>query len=48
VLDDLDELVVRLGRQLAKDAQGVDDELYARLAERFTDAESFSWPRPGR
>jgi alkylhydroperoxidase family enzyme len=27
------------GRQLAADADGVDDELYARLAERFTDAE---------
>jgi hypothetical protein len=39
VLDDLDELVVRLGRQLAKDAEGVDQELYARLAERLTDAE---------
>lgn len=30
---------MRYGRQLAKDAQGVDDELYARLTERFTDAE---------
>jgi hypothetical protein len=42
VLDDLDELVVRLGRQLAKDAEGVDQELYARLAERLTDAEIVS------
>ncbi len=39
VLDELDELVVAFGRQLAEDAHAVDDELYARLAERFSDAE---------
>lgn len=39
VLDELDQLVVRFGRQLAVDAHGVDDELYARLAERFSDEE---------
>jgi hypothetical protein len=38
-LDELDELVVRFGRQLATDADGVDDELYTQLAERFTDAD---------
>jgi alkylhydroperoxidase family enzyme len=39
VLDELDELIVRFGRQLAADAHGVDDALYGRLAERFTNEE---------
>jgi alkylhydroperoxidase family enzyme len=38
-LDDLDELVVAYGRRLATDPHGVDDELYARLAERFDERE---------
>jgi hypothetical protein len=38
-LDEIDQLVVRFGHQLSDDAHGVDDEPYARLAERFTDAE---------
>jgi alkylhydroperoxidase family enzyme len=36
-LDELDELVVAFGMRLAHDAHGVDDELYGRLAERFSD-----------
>jgi alkylhydroperoxidase family enzyme len=36
-LDDLDELVVELGRRLAKDPHSVDDDLYARIAERFSE-----------
>jgi alkylhydroperoxidase family enzyme len=36
-LDELDELVVAFGIKLAHDAHGVDDELYARLGEQFTD-----------
>jgi hypothetical protein len=36
-LDDLDALVVDFGRRLADDPHNVDDELYARLAERFDD-----------
>ena len=36
-LDELDELVAEFGRRLADDPHGVDDELYARLAERFSD-----------
>ena len=38
-LDELDELVVELGRRLADDPHTVDDELYARLAERFDAAQ---------
>jgi hypothetical protein len=38
-LDELDELVVDLGRRLAADPHTVDDALHARLAERFDDAE---------
>ena len=34
-LDELDELVVDLGRRLAGDPHTVDDDLHARLAERF-------------
>lgn len=36
-LDDLDELVVAFGLRLAHDPHGVDDDLHAQLAERFTD-----------
>ena len=36
-LDELDELVVAFGMRLAHDAHGVDDELYGRLAEQFSD-----------
>ena len=36
-LDEHDELVVAFGIRLAHDARGVDDELYARLADRYTD-----------
>ena len=36
-LDELDELVVTFGMRLAHDAHGVDDALYARLAEQFSD-----------
>ena len=36
-LDAEDELVVELGRQLAIDAHGVSDDLYARLRERYDD-----------
>jgi hypothetical protein len=39
-LDELDELVAEFGRQLAEDAHGVDDALYARLAERFDDEQT--------
>lgn len=35
VLDDEDDLVVELGRQLAVDAHGVSDDLFARLRERY-------------
>ena len=34
-LDELDELVIDLGRRLADDPHTVDDALYARLEERF-------------
>jgi alkylhydroperoxidase family enzyme len=34
-LDAEDELIVELGRQLARDAHGVSDELFARLRERY-------------
>jgi hypothetical protein len=34
-LDELDRLVVELGRRLADDPHTVDDDLHARLAERF-------------
>jgi hypothetical protein len=36
-LDELDELIAEFGRRLAIDPHDVDDELYARLAERFDD-----------
>jgi alkylhydroperoxidase family enzyme len=36
-LDELDELIVDLGRRLARDPHSVDDALHARLAERFSD-----------
>jgi alkylhydroperoxidase family enzyme len=36
-LDEEDELVVAYGMRLAHDPHGVDDELYGRLAERYTD-----------
>src|ERR1700750_2368432 len=35
-LDELDELLVDLGRRLARDPHSVDDALHARLEERFT------------
>jgi hypothetical protein len=35
-LDDRESLLVEYGRQLAKDAKGVSDALYARLAARFS------------
>jgi alkylhydroperoxidase family enzyme len=38
-LDELDGLVVELGRRLADDPHTVDDDLYARLAERFEAAQ---------
>jgi alkylhydroperoxidase family enzyme len=38
-LDELDELLVDLGRRLADDPHSVDEALHARLSERFTDAE---------
>src|SRR3954471_5469803 len=38
-LDELDELIVDLGRRLADDPHSVDDELHARLAARFSDAQ---------
>jgi len=34
-LDAEDELIITLGRTLADDPHGVDDELYGRLAERY-------------
>jgi len=34
-LDDVDELVVDLGRRLARDPHSVDDAMHARLRERF-------------
>src|SRR5688500_6347245 len=34
-LDDEDELIVELGRQLARDAHGVSDDLFARLRQRY-------------
>ena len=34
-LDDFDELIVDLGRRLARDPHSVDDALHARLEERF-------------
>ena len=36
-LDDFDELIVDFGRRLGSDPHSVDDALYARLAERFSD-----------
>lgn len=36
VLDDRERVVVAFGRQMMTDANGVDDVLYARLAEFFT------------
>src|SRR3954447_1494798 len=36
-LDELDELIVEFSRRLADDPHGGDDELYAQLAERFSD-----------
>jgi alkylhydroperoxidase family enzyme len=36
-LDELDELVVELGRQLAVDPHGVSDDLYARVAAHLTE-----------
>jgi len=36
-LDDEDELIVALGRVLADDPHGVDDELYGRLAARYSE-----------
>jgi len=36
-LDEEDELVVAFGMRLADDPHSVDDELYARLADRYTD-----------
>jgi alkylhydroperoxidase family enzyme len=36
-LDEDDELVVAFGMRLAHDAHAVDDELYERLAARYTD-----------
>ncbi len=38
-LDALDELVVDLGRRLARDAHAVDDALHARLREHFDEAQ---------
>jgi hypothetical protein len=38
-LDELDELVIDLGRRLADDPHTVDDALYARLSERFDTAQ---------
>ena len=35
-LDELDELLVDLGRRLARDPHSVDDALHARLEERFS------------
>ncbi len=34
-LDDADEVIVEFGRQLAKDAHDVSDDLFARLRERY-------------
>jgi alkylhydroperoxidase family enzyme len=36
-LDDEDELIVALGRVLAADPHGVDDDLHARLAARYSE-----------
>lgn len=36
-LDEHDDLVVAFGIRLAHDAHAVDDELYGRLADRYTD-----------
>jgi len=41
-LDEFDELIVDLGRRLADDPHTVDDELHARLAERFDEAQIVS------
>lgn len=38
-LDAEDELMVRLGRRLATDPHGVDDALFAELAERYDEAQ---------
>ena len=38
-LDELDELMVELGRQLARDPHGVGDDLFARLAARFDEVQ---------
>jgi alkylhydroperoxidase family enzyme len=36
-LDELDELVVKLGRRLARDPHSVDDDLYGKVAEHYDD-----------
>src|SRR4051812_37455883 len=41
-LDELDELIVDLGRRLADDPHSVDDELFARLETRFAPPEIVS------
>lgn len=38
-LDEKEQAVVDFGRQLAKNANGISDELYARVAKHFTAAE---------
>jgi len=38
-LDEREQVVVEFGRQLAKDANGVSDELFAKLKKYFTDAQ---------
>ncbi|RKQ91035.1 hypothetical protein C8N24_0851 [Solirubrobacter pauli] len=38
-LDELDALIVDLGRRLAEDPHTVDDAMHARLAERFTSSQ---------
>jgi alkylhydroperoxidase family enzyme len=38
-LDALDELIVDLGRQLARDPHAVDDAMHARLREHFDEAD---------
>ncbi len=39
IFDDREELLVAFGRQMAKNAKGVSDDLYARLASRFSPQE---------
>ena len=36
-LDDEDELIIALGRRLADDPHGVDDDLYGQLAARYSE-----------